>query len=114
MSQTSELKSAESAPRGRPRRQPTSAWSEFLHGYIRQHSISLNDVARKLGISISTLGRVICGTTKTIYSFTPEGFADAMGFDELTRRRSLALLAGAGVAFVSTAARSRERPRGGP
>lgn len=89
--------------RGRRPATPKAKVGAFLHTYLEQHHLTGAEVARRLGVPELMIWRLLHGVTQRFRKINQDDFAEALAFDEVSRRHFFDLAAKAGMVFAGLA-----------
>ncbi len=98
--------SAKTNRRGRPTIAPTTQSGIFLQKKLDELRLTRRSLAKRLGVSSSTVGRLLNGDTRVVQRISAEAICEALGLDEVQRRDFLKIIgaAGAGTFALPTGA----------
>lgn len=88
-------------PRGRPTKAVRTPLANFLIAELANRRLTRHQLAAALQVDAAAISRLINGQTKTITAFSADDLCRALELHAVKRRRLLALVAGAGIAFAA-------------
>ncbi len=89
--------------RGRQARIPKTELGTFIHQRLEALNMTRTELGKRLGVSASTIGRMLHGDTKVIQRVTPESISNALELDDVNRRAFLKIAGTAGFALTTGA-----------
>src|SRR5712691_5122762 len=99
--------SAKSSRRGRRSSPPRTELGLFIQKCIDRLGITRTELAQRLHVSPSTVGRLLNGDTRVVQRISAESICDALQLDEMDRRSFLKLASAAGVSTFAFATGSQ-------